>query len=137
MRLLSGSVWRKLLATAVAAGAFVLVYEAIVIDSRLKLPGGAAVTRGPLMAGAQLKVVATAYCKGDVTASGVAPQTGIAAADPDLLPEGSVIQLDGVPEKQRGIWTVMDTGPRSRAATSTSTSGAASRPSNSAIATRR
>ena len=29
-----------------------------------------------------------------------------------LLPEGSVLQVDGVPERYRGIYTVMDTGPK-------------------------
>ena len=39
---------------------------------------------------------ATAYCKGLTTASGVAVQTGIAAADPALLPVGSVVEIDSL-----------------------------------------
>ena len=58
--------------------------------------------------------VATAYCKGDTTASGVGVQAGIAAGDPALLPEGSVIAIEGAPEHYRGIYTVMDTGPMVR-----------------------
>ena len=55
-------------------------------------------------------------------------RTGIAAADPDLLPVGSVIQVYKLGERYNGIYTIMDTGPgRSRGATSTSTCGAATR----------
>ena len=39
-------------------------------------------------------------------------RTGIAAADPDLLPVGSVIQVDRLGERYNGIYTVMDTGPK-------------------------
>jgi hypothetical protein len=39
-------------------------------------------------------------------------RTGIAAADPDLLPVGSVIQVERLGERYSGIYTVMDTGPR-------------------------
>jgi 3D (Asp-Asp-Asp) domain-containing protein len=60
--------------------------------------------------GAKLRFTATAYCKGDVTASGVWPRTGVAAADPTLLPVGSVIQVVDVPP-YTGIYTIMDTGP--------------------------
>jgi 3D (Asp-Asp-Asp) domain-containing protein len=36
----------------------------------------------------------------------------LAAADPDMLPEGSVVQVEGAPEKHSGIYTVLDTGPK-------------------------
>ena len=51
----------------------------------------------------------------------------MAAADPDLLPIGSVIRIDQLGEKYDGIYTVMDTGRRSRAGTWTSTCGAATK----------
>jgi len=35
----------------------------------------------------------------------------VAAADPELLPVGSVIEVDSLPRKYNGIYTVMDTGP--------------------------
>jgi hypothetical protein len=35
----------------------------------------------------------------------------VAAADPELLPVGSVIEVDSLPQKYNGIYTVMDTGP--------------------------
>ena len=63
------------------------------------------------MPGSRLAFSASAYCKGLVTASGVAVQSGVAAADPELLPVGSVIEIDSLPQKYNGIYTVMDTGP--------------------------
>jgi hypothetical protein len=38
-------------------------------------------------------------------------QRGVAAADPTLLPVGSVIYIDSLGAKYNGIYTVMDTGP--------------------------
>ena len=106
--LLSRSLRRKLLATALGACAFLLVYQATVIDSR-SVPGARVAGR---LGATRMEFVATAYCKGETTASGVDVQEGVAAADPRILPEGSVIQLDGGPERHRGIYTVLDTGPK-------------------------
>jgi len=108
----------KLVATVLAVAGFVLLYDATVIDSRknalLPVDEG---TAQPA-AGSRQRFVATAYCMGQTTASGVGVTTGIAAADKRLLPEGSVIEVDGVlgrsdslPDRYRGIYTVMDTGP--------------------------
>lgn len=106
---LSRSLRRKVLATVMAAGGFLLVYEATVVDSRSVEPAeGAELSLEP---GSRLDFEATAYCKGHTTASGVAVRAGIAAADPKILPIGSVIQVDGVDEKYRGVYTVLDTGP--------------------------
>jgi 3D (Asp-Asp-Asp) domain-containing protein len=63
------------------------------------------------MPGARLSYSATAYCKGIVTTSGVAVQSGVAAADPELLPVGSVVEIDSLTERYNGIYTIMDTGP--------------------------
>jgi 3D (Asp-Asp-Asp) domain-containing protein len=106
----SRSLRRKLLATALTVAGFVLMYEATVIDSRG--PSAATISEsGTLRAGTRTDFVATAYCKGLTTKSGVGVQSGIAAGDPLLLPVGSVIQIDrGVQERYRGIYTVMDTG---------------------------
>jgi hypothetical protein len=38
-------------------------------------------------------------------------RTGIAASDPDLLPVGSVVQIDRLSDQYDGIYTIMDTGP--------------------------
>ena len=62
--------------------------------------------------GSRLLFSATAYCKGSTTASGVEVRSGIAAADPDLLPVGSVVQVDAPGTRYDGVYTVMDTGPR-------------------------
>ena len=92
------------------------MYEAKVIDFR-QITGqdsAQAVVPGeePVAAHANhLRFTATAYCKGTTTASGVNVRTGIAAADPDLLPVGSVIQVYRLGERYNGIYTIMDTGP--------------------------
>lgn len=113
---ISRSLGRKLTATAAVAAGFVFMYEARVIDFRqIAAPTTAqAVVPGeePVATNANhLRFTATAYCKGTTTASGVNVRTGIAAADPDLLPVGSVIQVYRLGERYNGIYTIMDTGP--------------------------
>ena len=125
--LISTSLRRKLTATLVVALGLVFFYETTAIDSRyagrlfdqsgastVAADGGAIVrtAAGPGETRDRLRFTATAYCKGHTTASGVAVRTGIAAADPDLLPVGSVIQIDNTLEQYKGIWTIMDTGPK-------------------------
>jgi 3D (Asp-Asp-Asp) domain-containing protein len=109
--LLSHSVQRKLLVGALAAVTMFLVYEASVIDS-LAVSRVANAGSGEPRPGSRLEFLATAYCKGHTTASGVAVRAGIAAADPDLIPQGSIISIEGVPERLRGLYTVLDTGPK-------------------------
>ena len=111
MKGISHSLWRKLVATFVVAAGFVLVYQATMYDSRnatrqAQLREGDA-DPGP---GTRLRFGASAYCSGDLTASGVAPRTGIAAADPEVLPTGSVIQVSSLGTHYDGIYTIMDTG---------------------------
>jgi 3D (Asp-Asp-Asp) domain-containing protein len=110
--IIAQSFWRKAIVTVVAAGAFVSLYEITAFDSkyvaRLVSPADPS---DPPAAGDRLAFGATAYCKGITTASGVAVQTGIAAADPSLLPVGSVIDISAPDTKYSGIYTVMDTGP--------------------------
>jgi 3D (Asp-Asp-Asp) domain-containing protein len=112
---LAGSWWRRTILTVVAATALVSLYEVTMLDSEN------AARQSELRAstdvpspGARLTFTARAYCKGEVTASGVAPQTGIAAADPQLLPVGSVIQIASLATEHDGIYTVLDTGPSVR-----------------------
>jgi len=110
--LISRSIGRKVIATATAASAFMLLYEVTVMDSHVAMHQSANREDTTVPAnGARLSFTATAYCKGTTTASGVNVRTGIAAADPDLLPVGSVIQVSKLPDKYNGIYTVMDTGP--------------------------
>jgi 3D (Asp-Asp-Asp) domain-containing protein len=112
--MLSQSTRRKLLATGLAAVAFVLLYQAHVLDSRrihdVEEPGREPVAA--VLVGSQFDVVTTAYCKGHTTASGVAVRAGIVAGDPKLLPQGSIVNLTGLPERYTGIYTVLDTGPK-------------------------
>ena len=62
--------WRKMIATAVVAIAFVLIYQVTVVDSRYAarqaLLREASAVPSP---GARLRFTATAYCKGEITAS--------------------------------------------------------------------
>jgi 3D (Asp-Asp-Asp) domain-containing protein len=111
---ISRSLGKKLTATATVMAAFVLTYETRVMDFRyIATPVSA--LGGPEsvlpVLGTNLRFTATAYCKGTTTASGVNVRTGIAAADPDLLPVGSVIQVYKLGERYNGIYTIMDTGP--------------------------
>lgn len=62
--------------------------------------------------GVKLVFTATAYCKGTTTASGIKVRRGIAAADPQVLPAGSVVTLSTGETEFDGVYTVMDTGPK-------------------------
>jgi 3D (Asp-Asp-Asp) domain-containing protein len=108
---LSRSTGRKILATATAALTFALLYEVTTLDSRYAARQ-AELRDGPPTPGSRLRFTVTAYCKGTTTASGVNVRTGIAAADPELLPVGSVVQVDRLGEQYNGIYTIMDTGPK-------------------------
>jgi 3D (Asp-Asp-Asp) domain-containing protein len=106
------SMRRKVLATAVAAVGFVWVYETTILDSKdAKLPILVPADFTPPEPGAQLSFTATAYCKGLVAAAGVAAQAGVAAADPTVLPLGSVVEIDSPDSRYDGIYTILDTGP--------------------------
>ena len=119
--ILSRSTGRKVAATFVAALLFAFLFDVTVFDSRhvvrlaelrdTVVPGRAE-ARSKAEVSAQLRFTATFYCKGTKTASGVNVRNGIAAADPDLLPIGSVIRITELGEKYDGIYTVMDTGPK-------------------------
>jgi 3D (Asp-Asp-Asp) domain-containing protein len=57
-----------------------------------------------------MRVTATAYCKGTLTATGTKPAPGIVAADPAVLPFGTRIRLTGLDARYNGVYTVRDTG---------------------------
>lgn len=109
MRVISGSLGRKLVALVIAVTGFVFLYETRIIDST---------TLQSLLgdhrpdAGSRLPFNATAYCKGQTTASGVKVRSGIAAADATLLPVGSVLNVATGDARYNGVYTVMDTGPK-------------------------
>ena len=109
MRVISGSLGRKLVALVIAVTGFVFLYETRIIDSTTlqSLLGDDRPS-----AGSKLPFNATAYCKGQTTASGVKVRSGIAAADPVLLPVGSVLNIAAGDSRYNGVYTVMDTGPK-------------------------
>ena len=114
MILISRSLGRKIVATTTVAVVFIGLYTVTAIDpkgvERLIEQDAEAFQPGTADA-THLRFTATAYCKGTTTASGVNVRTGIAAADPALLPVGTVIQVDRLNEKYNGIYTILDTGP--------------------------
>jgi len=110
-RIISRSSTRKLVVTCVAVGALMLAYEATTFDL---LPWGGqsgGVDPSAPVPGARLQFTATAYCKGTTTASGAEVRTGIAAADDDILPVGSVVNVTTGDAKDSGVCAIMDTGP--------------------------
>ena len=110
--IISGSFWRKALVTTVAIGAFMSTYEVTMLDSRYAARQAVLrETTAPPTPGAKLAFSATAYCKGETTASGAGVHSGVAAADPDLLPVGTVVEIENLPGRYNGIYTVLDTGP--------------------------
>lgn len=106
---------RKAIATLSVAAVFVLLYQIQTRDSRSEA-SVTEISESTVLpqAGARMSFLATAYCKGDTTTSGVGVRTGIAAADPDVLPVGSVIRVETPNPRYSGVWTVMDTGPAVR-----------------------
>jgi 3D (Asp-Asp-Asp) domain-containing protein len=110
--LISQSFWRKSVVTVVAAAAFASVYEVTTLDSRYAARQATLHESTAMPApGARLAFTATAYCKGTVTASGALVHRGMAAGDPDLLPVGSIINVEADDSRYDGIYSVLDTGP--------------------------
>ena len=109
---LADSRWRKALATILVVGGLVWLYEETMLDSRFSAKQEESDPQPPPKPRSRLLFSATAYCKGSTTASGVNVRSGIAAADPDLLPVGSVLEVDAPGSRYDGVYTVMDTGPR-------------------------
>ena len=70
-------------------------------------------SRPPVLRGEQA-FTATAYCQGTKTADGTKVRQGIVAADPAVLPLGSVIRVRGLPDGFDGVYTVRDTGSKVR-----------------------
>ena len=108
---ISQSMRRKIVVLVIAVVGFLFLYEAEMFDSRSAFWQSLAQS-GPPRPGSQMPFAATAYCKGSTTASGVVARTGVAAADPTLLPVGSVVNIAAGDARYSGVYTVMDTGPR-------------------------
>jgi 3D (Asp-Asp-Asp) domain-containing protein len=109
---ISRSHWRKSLALVVAIVGFLLLLEIPMLDSQYAAWQKMVREDGPPPPGSRLRFSATAYCKGRMTASGVNVRTGIAAADPQILPVGSVLNVATGDARYNGVYTVMDTGPK-------------------------
>jgi 3D (Asp-Asp-Asp) domain-containing protein len=112
--ILAYSFWRKAVALIGLMVGFVFLYETRIFDSQYAAFQKLLSESGPPPAGSKLTFAATAYCKGSTTASGVTARTGVAAADPQLLPVGSVINVATGITKYSGVYTIMDTGPEVR-----------------------
>jgi 3D (Asp-Asp-Asp) domain-containing protein len=61
--------------------------------------------------GAVMQMSATAYCVTGRTRSGTPVRRGIVAADPDVLPVGSILSVEAPDERLSGLYSVLDTGP--------------------------
>ena len=68
---------------------------------------------GPRTSAEPLTFTATAYCTGHVTATGTSVSAGVVAADPAVLPMGTVIRITGAAPYD-GSYRVQDTGARVR-----------------------
>jgi 3D (Asp-Asp-Asp) domain-containing protein len=112
MRILARYAWVKITVLLAAVVGFVLLYESQMLDSRNTAWQTMTNPDGSPKPGARLPFSATAYCKGTTTASGVGVRAGIAAADPSLLPVGSVLSIAVGDSRYNGVYTVMDTGPK-------------------------
>ena len=102
---------RKVYITATAAVVFATTYSVTIPDSQYAAWQHVVHDTAHPAPGSRLAFNATAYCKGVTTASGATVQAGVAASDPSLLPVGSVVQIESLPARYNGIYTVLDTGP--------------------------
>jgi 3D (Asp-Asp-Asp) domain-containing protein len=111
-RIISRSGRRKAVVLLSAIAAILLLYEIREFDSQYAAWQSMVREDGAPPAGSKLRFSATAYCKGQTTASGVNVRTGIAASDPQILPVGSVLNVATGDQRYNGVYTVMDTGPK-------------------------
>jgi len=59
----------------------------------------------------RLHIIATAYCQKGLTKNGHPVRRGVIAADPAVLPLGSIVRIEvAVATRASGIYTVDDTG---------------------------
>ena len=66
-------------------------------------------TQAPERPAARLLFTATAYCTGQITASGLPVSKGVVAADPAVLPLGTRVRITGA-ASYNGTYWVLDTG---------------------------
>ena len=58
-----------------------------------------------------MDMTATAYCLSGETSSGTQTKSGTVAADPEVLPMGTTIEVTGLMSSRPQTFTVADTGP--------------------------
>jgi len=87
-------------------GAVSALAAVVLLGSVAWLTGG--LVRQPSGAGLH-EFTATAYCVRGITRAGVRVQPGIVAADPEVLPLGSVLHIEE-PASHAGVYSVLDTG---------------------------
>jgi 3D (Asp-Asp-Asp) domain-containing protein len=92
-----------------------LIWQSVALTAALLAVDGCAARRPPVAAPRPpaIPFVATAYCRGTITATGVSVRRGFVAADPAVLPLGSVIRVQQS-GRYDGVYTVMDTGSKVR-----------------------
>jgi 3D (Asp-Asp-Asp) domain-containing protein len=81
----------------------------VALSSGVTLAAESSQKDGGLKVGDRLRMSVTAYCIEGETKSGVQTRRGIVAADPRVLPIGTVIRIDGL-KRYNGTYTVQDTG---------------------------
>jgi 3D (Asp-Asp-Asp) domain-containing protein len=94
------------------AAVLALVAFTAPIRSSAGATASAVAKQGPTAPGAIFNVEATAYCVDGTTKSGIEVRRGIAAADPELIPLGSVIEVSDVGDGHDGVYMVLDTGAK-------------------------
>src|SRR6267154_1218413 len=59
-----------------------------------------------------MRLTASAYCRHGTTESGARTGRGTIAADPRVLPVGSVVRIESTERQYSGTYTVTDTGAK-------------------------
>ena len=109
--MLANSFWWRIVTAVVTTVIMVMVAETILVDLRTaEAPVLSNVSTPPPEPRTPLRFIATAYCKGQTTRSGIPVRSGIAVSDPAILPLGSIIRVSSTGTHD-GLYTILDTGP--------------------------
>lgn len=109
--MLAKSFWWRIVSAVVTTVAMFTVAETTLVDLRtVEDPVLSDVSTPPPEPRTPLRFIATAYCKGHTTRSGIPVRSGIAASDPAILPLGSIIRVSSTGTHD-GLYTILDTGP--------------------------
>ena len=110
--MLATSFREQIVTAVVTTVVVVLVADITLVDlpTAAESPALSNVSTPPPEPRTPLRFIATAYCKGQITRSGVRVRSGIAASDPSILPLGSIIRVSAAGDYD-GLYTILDTGP--------------------------